>query len=290
MNQPKLLGLLILILSASLAPIGAWPLKLSDAQGRAVVIKAQPRRIVSLLPSVTEILCSLGLKSAIIGRTAYCDYPPSVKTIPVVGDLFLDYERILALDPDLIVADVEMQKADLTRLTRLGFQVLAVNSQNLADLKKTLILLGKATGKEKTAQKLLTALNRELEEIRRETEKHPISSRPLTLAEIQFRPLITAGKGTYIDELITLSGGNNLGAEINGYGEMGLEDIIKADPQVILLTTVRSSDLSASPIWKETRAVREGRILAIDPDLLSRPTLRVTETLKLLQSYFGGEK
>ena len=151
MNQPKLLGLLILILSASLAPIGAWPLKLSDAQGRAVVIKAQPRRIVSLLPSVTEILCSLGLKSAIIGRTAYCDYPPSVKTIPVVGDLFLDYERILALDPDLIVADVEMQKADLTRLTRLGFQVLAVNSQNLTDLKKTLILLGKATGKEKTA-------------------------------------------------------------------------------------------------------------------------------------------
>jgi len=265
----------------------SYPLTITDVRGKQLVIKSRPQRIISLLPSITEILCSLGLEKQLAGRTAYCDYPPSIKSKPAVGDLFLDYEKIIALNPDLIVAEESLRRADIPRLEKLGYPVLAVSSQDLAGLQQTVRLIAQAADRQKTAELLLGNLNLELEKIAKKTNSRPLSHRPRVLVEIQLNPLISAGSGTYIDELLSLAGGRNMVGKINGeYGEVNPEEVLKTDPEVILLTTASPADLSASPIWRHLSAVENRRVHSIDPNLLVRPTLRVTQTLKQLQGWF----
>ncbi|MEW6282894.1 MAG: cobalamin-binding protein [Candidatus Eremiobacterota bacterium] len=247
------------------------------------VPSAEPaRRIVSLVPSFTEILFSLGAGDRVVAVTENDTFPPEAARLPRVGDLQPDYERILALRPDLVVGDPGLQGPQLERLRHLGVPVLSLESQSLEGLRQALGELGRATGTTERA----TALQQAMEAQIRSHQAHRRPAPPRVFVEIWDKPLMTCGAGTYVHELVTLAGGQNLYADLSGHPAVSSEDLVRRQPDLIVLTIGTPEEAARRPGWSSLRAVQKGRIHRIDPDLLVRPTPRFPQALDLLSGWF----
>ncbi len=234
------------------------------------------QRIISLVPSLTEVLFSLGAGPRVVGVTANDHYPPEVEALPRVGDMAPDYERILALRPDLVVADPGMQPREITRLRELGLPVLSLPSQSLMGLQNALVELGKATGTEARGQELQSQLA---------SLKPPVGPRVRVFVEIWDKPLITTGGGTFVDELINLAGGLNVYADHQRYPSISVEDLLLRQPEVIVLTVSQVEEARSRPGWDRLEAVRSGRLYRMESDLLVRPTLRLPQAVEQLEGF-----
>jgi iron complex transport system substrate-binding protein len=250
--------------------------------------------VVSLTPSLTEILFSLGAGGRVVGVTANDTYPPQVRDLPKVGDMNLDYEKIVALHPDVVVVDGSIAGEErLARLQELGIPVRSFESQSLEGLQATLLELGRLTGTEERARQLARRFADGIAEVRRRAAHMP--RRPRVFVEIQDSPLMTAGgrhsRGgqTFVDLMISLAGGVNAYADLMDYPQVSPEDLLERDPDVIVLLSPPHRQVSQAvrrPGWDRLRAVKEGRVHLIEADLLVRPTLRTLVALQELQGWF----
>lgn len=239
---------------------------------------ARATRIVCLVPSLTEVLFSLGAGPRVVGVTANDTYPPEVAALPRVGDQATDYERLLSLKPDLVVADPGMQPREISRLRELKLPVLSLPAQSLEGLQQALPELGRATGTEPRARELQQELGRRLEAYRHR------QGRPVRVfVEIWNHPLMTAGSGTYVDELIRLAGGENVYADFSSiYPQVSVEDLLQRQPEAIILTVGELEEARQRPGWSQLKAVQQGRLYKLSSDLLVRPTLRSPEAVEEL--------
>jgi iron complex transport system substrate-binding protein len=276
------------------------PLTLTDDFGRNVVIPEIPERIVSLSPSNTEILFALGLGPKVIGVTKFCDYPPEVLQRVKEGDIaviggFVDpsIERIVALNPDLVLVATRLQEKVVNELEKMGLTVLALDPHNVGQILADIKLVGKACGKSEEAEKLANEMKQVIDFIFSKTKNVP--NRPRVYYEVWYEPLYTIGPGTWQNELIEIAGGVNIFADAKqAYPIVSSEAVIQRDPEIIIVPVgymggVKKEDFEKRPGWSAVSAVENDRIHEIDENLVIRPGPRIVRGLERLAGFIHPE-
>jgi iron complex transport system substrate-binding protein len=261
---------------------------ITDDFGRTVTINnVHPERIISLAPSNTEILFALELGDRVVGVTDYCNYPPEATTKPSVGDYIApNIEEIIAREPDLILATNEHEEA-MAQLESQGITVVGLDPKNIDEVLDSITLVGKLTGQEKEAASLVEEMQKRIKAVTDKTS---------TLSEVQelrvfyiiwHDPVWTTGAETFEDELIRMSGGVNIAHDLNGYTDMSLENLIIANPEVIVagIGMGTGESLPLQFVQTESRlqdvdARQNDRIYSIDMDIVSRPGPRIVDALE----------
>jgi iron complex transport system substrate-binding protein len=249
-----------------------------------------PRRIVSLSPNLTEILYGIGAFPQVAGVTDYCTYPPEVKKLPSVGGWDgASLEKLLALRPDLVVVDDAEAPFVGRKVKDLGFPLLVAPNHTVADVYAGMAELGRATGHEAGAQKLIAETREGLARISRRMDG---KTRPGVLLIVDrtpgtLRELYAATSGGFLAELVAVAGGRNAAPpQAGGYGKLSHEDLLAINPDVILDCS-RAMDQRPNftiSVWQqmpELKAVRAGRVYALDQDYVPHASQRMVETAAL---------
>jgi len=257
-----------------------------DMLGRDVTLAAPPKRIVSLVPSVTEILYALSAEPLLVGVTDFCDFPPEAKRQPKVGGMVApSLEAIIALKPDLVIATTEGTREDtFTQLSRVGVPVYLVAAHHVADATSLIRRLGELTGREAAAGPLVMRLEQRIEAVKKAVL--PLA-RPRVLYVLWPEPLIVPGRGAIVTELIQLAGGQSLTADDpDAWPRYSLEAAVAKSPEVILLANHGAGTGAVSmDKWRRLTslpAVRSGRLLSVNGDLMHRYGPRFVDGLEQL--------
>lgn len=259
---------------------------LSDDLARTLTLPAPARRVVSLAPSITETLWALGAGDQVVGVTDYCNFPPGARTTRRVGGIINpSIETIVSLRPDLIILSMEgNMRGDFQALTGLGIPVFVTNPRTLGGIARSMDDLGLLTGHADSATALSRSLLARAEAIQKRSSPLPVTT---VLLFVSLQPLIVAGSGTFVDQIIRWAGGANLAAPLSStYPSISREAVVSMNPDVMLFLsdvipdTVQPS--SVYPEWKTTGAFRRGRVIRIDADIISRPGPRAVNALESL--------
>lgn len=266
-------------------------LVITDDFGRTVVLQARPQRIVTLAPSATEMVFAVGAGDRLVGRDELSDYPPEAKNVASIGNTYptINTEVVVALRPDLILAPGVISPEQVKALEDLGLVVFHQRTpKDIEEIFEQIRTVGKLTGNSESAEKVVADLQARLRAI--EEKVRQASARPKVFYELDAtdpsKPW-TAGPGSFIDRMITRAGGQNIGAALaSEWGQLSLEELIRQDPDLIILGTANYGEtpekVRQRPGWNRLRAVREGRIYPIDADLISRPGPRIVDGLEAL--------
>jgi len=277
--------------SATPTPPGA----VVDDLGRSVSIVNEPQRIISLAPSNTEILFSLGLGDKVVGVTDYCNYPPEALNKTKIGGFSTpDIEKIVALQPDLILAaDIDKTEV-IPALEGHGLTVFALDPKDLDGILKDISMVGKITGKEKEANELVTQMGNRIRAITDKTKN--LEERPRVFYITFHNPLWTVGVGSFIHELVDKSGGVNIFQDIAGNKAVNIELVIARNPEVIIASTGHGAAGGQPFEWAKTEsrlqateARKNNRIYEIDADLVSRSGPRIVDGLEWLAYFIHPE-
>jgi iron complex transport system substrate-binding protein len=288
---------LVALLSLALAltacsPSGQTPVNyVFDDLGRLVAINGTPQRIISLAPSNTEILFALGLGNKVVGVTDYCDYPPeALNKTKVGGYANPDIEKIMALNPDLVLVAYGTPMDVIITLAGLGLTVFGIKTTDLDDLLNDIRRIGEITDKEVEAQALTSAMESRIQAVTNQTAE--LEERPRVFYIVwgeEGSALWTAGSGTFIHELIEKAGGVNICQNITGYTMISIEEVIARDPEIII-TSVLSYDwaLNATEL-AGTTARQTDRVFTCNDDLVQRPGPRLVEGLEWFAHFIHPE-
>jgi iron complex transport system substrate-binding protein len=267
----------------------SFPVTVTDGLGRQRTFQTRPRRIVSISPKNTELMFAIGAGGDVFGVTSYCSYPTAAKQVAQVGGFSsksLSIERIVALEPDLVISAGEAHAPVLADLERLGLNTLALPGDTFASLKEEIELLGKVMDRQDEAKKLLRTLDERIQRVRRQAESHR-SSRPISVAYVVWAdPLTVAGANSFHGEMIELCGCQNIAAELMmRFPKISLETLVESNPQVIVSSTNHAGAfdpevLRTKPGWSGLQAVRAGRVVLLDGDLVSRCGPRIVDALE----------
>jgi len=273
-------------------------LEVTDGLGRVVKLAATPQRIVSLAPSATEILYAVGAGAQMVGRDSFSNYPEEAKALTDVGGSMgnYSYEVIASLTPDLVVAAEINTPEQVKALEDLGLTVYYIaNPASLEDLFGILQTMGKITGQAETSAALVNSLRARVEVVVEKTKI--VSFSPAVFYELDgsepSRPW-TAGPGTFIDLLIGMAGGRNVGGVLSGsWAQMSAEELLVQNPKIILLGDAAygttPEQVAARAGWDTIDAVKEGRIYAFNDDTVSRPGPRLVDALEELSKLIHPE-
>ena len=253
------------------------------SDGRTVGRPAQ--RIVSLLPSFTELLFAIGAGDRVVGRTTWCDYPPAALTIPSVGDgMPPNVEAVAARKPDLVVLyNSGPNVTAAQQLERIGIKTVLLDLNRLEDLGPATRTLGRLTGLDVVAESLATALD--------SLAGRPPPPSTTSLAFVVWdNPPIIIGHGSYLDQLAAQAGARNVFGDVSApSAQVSLETIVARDPQWIAVL----SDSGSPPAfarrreWHAVRAVREGHFLVLPGSLFGRPGPRSAAAIQQLRARFA---
>ncbi len=248
-----------------------------DDFGDPVRAGTAPTRIVSLNPATTEIFFTLGASSRLIGRTKYDLWPDSAKLIPPVAEgIRPNVEAVLGVHPDLVVLYASQDNRPAAdRLRSVGVNTLSLKIDHIADFRRAVSLLGTILHDSARAAIVVDSVNRTLDRVRAATAS---TSRPKVFWHIWDAPLITIGSGSFMDELVQISGATNVYADIRGpSAQIALEDVARRDPDFILAGPIGARQIRSDPRWRIVRAARDGKIIVVDTLLVARPSVRLGE-------------
>lgn len=250
-----------------------------------------PRRIVSLSPNVTELLYGIGAFDQVVGISDYCTYPPAVSKLPSVGGWHNpNLERLLALRPDLVIVDDGQAPFIQDKFKDLGFPVMITGAHTLKDVYDAMTALGRATGHQEGAARLAAATREGLLRVSRKTAALPKVSVALIVDRTPgtLRDLYTATDGGFLGELVEIAGGRiAVPPAKRGYGKLSKEDLLAANPDVILdFIHGAKSRFAGDPMeaWREIpelKAVRARRVHGVNEDYVPHASQRVVQTAEL---------
>lgn len=246
---------------------------LKDSLGNKVVLEKEYKRVISLSPTISELIYELGAENLLVGRTKYCDYPKEIEKIRSVGDMITpSIESIIDLNCDLVIASDHFTEESYNRLKNLGIEVAVfINGENFEDYYKNLNSLGSLLDREEKATEIIVKMKEELKKIEVEGEK------PTLYYAIDFGDYgnFTAGGDTYISEIIDIAGGENIAKNSNGW-VYSLESIIFNDPDIIVCSSKNNTMerlINYEP-FRELKAVKNHNVYEIDRDNLDRQSYR----------------
>ena len=265
-----------------------YPLTVVDDLGREVKIKKLPQRIISLAPSNTEILFALGLEDRVVGVTQYCNYPEAAKAKPrVAGYSNPSLEKVISLEPDLILAEAIHEKTVLPTLEKHKLTVIVMAAKSIDTVMDDITLVGKVTGKSKAAARLVDGLNARISAVTAKTQNLSSEERPRILHILWHNPIWTMGSETFIDDLLQKAGGvNTFADEFEKSRVVSIESVVDLNPQVITVSGMGTTQEQIySSITKDTRlsdvdAIASSRVYKIDSNLVERSGPRIVDGLE----------
>ncbi len=272
-------------------PAADHPVELRDAAGNVVRFARPAERVVSLAPNLTEMICAIGARNRLIGRTRYDDYPPGVDSVPVVSDMQTpDYETILRMRPDVVLMTFAgNSQASYQKLRELGATPFCLAAADVDGVIDALDTLGRILGTAPRAENVEAALRGRLDSVRAAARSMPPVS---TFVVIDHAPLVTVARG-FIDDAITAAGGRNVASsDLQTYPHYSREALLRANPDVIIIP-VRPGDepmqlVKQYPEWRQLTAWRRGRVYAVPADPLTRPGPRLVDAIETLYRALHG--
>jgi iron complex transport system substrate-binding protein len=256
------------------APRATAPISVIDDAGRTVSLSAPARRVISMIPAQTEIAGILGGIDVLVARTVW-DEDPRLAHLPSIGNaLTPSVEWLAAQRPDLVIAWPDAQSRDVVqRLRDIGVPAYASRVESVAEIRAMIERLGVLLGASARADSLVRDIDAQLDAVRASVRDRP---RPRVLYLLSSDPAMVAGPGTFVDDLITIAGGTNVFADLEQlWPQVSLEEIVRRQPDVI----IRPSDSALADAltglrgragWRDVRAVQQGRVHVVDPDLYNR--------------------
>lgn len=286
------LATMIFTLSGCTSPVEnveAGPITIVDMGGNEITLEAIPEKIVSLSPTNTEILFAVGAGDKLVGVTTYCDYPAEALEIEKIGGFSdTNVEMIASLEPDLVIGGAYVDENVKSTLEALGIPVVNTEATSIATIYQSIELVGTLTGHSEEAGQVVSDMKAEFEAIAKEVEgKEPVP----VFYVVWNEPLQTAGKNTFIDEVIALAGGKNIAGDLDSWAMYSVEELIKANPQgVISAKHSRSEEVTIESFkndvgFKDLTAVKEGRLYIMsDDNTISRGGPRIVEATREMMS------
>ncbi len=276
----------VIVAGLALITAAAGAFTLDDQTGRTLALPGPPRRIVSLVPSATEVLFAIGAQDRLVGVTDFCDFPAEARLKPRVGGMISpSLEAIVALRPDVVVATPAGNREDtLAQLGRLRIPVFAVNAESLREVLDLVDRLGRLAGRPAQADALAEHLRARVREVRQRVASLP---RPRVLYVLWPEPLIVPGRGALVTELIELAGGRSVTADAaSGYPRYSTEAAVAHAPEVIVLARHGHQPMPVNAdVWRrftDLPAVRGRRLHTVDRDVFHRYGPRVVDGLEQL--------
>lgn len=239
----------------------------TDDYGRTVVIPAHPQRVVSLSPAVTEIIYALGADSLLVGRTDFCEYPAEALQIPTVGGISnLNIEKILSLNPDLVISGSMVGKKATDQMDQMGTpMVCVIEKPRFEALYDNIRAIGRLVGKEKEADSLVESLKWKVERLLADTSLSAFNSQLSTCYYVVgFGPTgnFTAGGNTFINDIIRMAGGRNIAEEVEGWN-YSLEALMQENPDYIIVRREDSAAFVDMKPYNRLSAVKNGHVIGI---------------------------
>jgi len=264
---------------------------MQDQVGRMVPVPVHPRRIVSLIPSLTEIVYALERGGLLVGATKYAKEPPAAAELPRVGTyLHLDVERIVALKPDLCLGVRDGNPEHLiSRIETMGIPVFALDPRTLPEIVESVVMLGELLDARQKAAQIAGEMEAKIAAV--DDRVRQVANRPGVFFLIDASPMVSAGSGTFIDRVITRAGGRNLAAGPVSYPRFSWEDILALQPEVVIIASMAGGytekQLKAEwQKWPGIPAVQNNRIHVVDASLFDRPVPRLIDGLVELTDIF----
>nr|WP_090894519.1 ABC transporter substrate-binding protein [Paenibacillus sp. OK076] len=263
-----------------------YPLTVTDATGESFTFDKAPAKIVSVSPAETESLFALGLDEQIVGVSDYDDYPEAATTKPKMGGVSKpNEESIIAAEADIVFTGISMSKESVKKLRDLGITIFKTDPKSVDDVINNIETFGKITDHQEKAQEIITQMKKDVADVTEAVKA--VKPEEKKKVYVEFSPGWTVGKGEFMDELITLAGGNNVASDLTGWNQINEENIIASNPDVILYANdvvennkTLDQIIKARSGWDQITAVKNDAVIGLDANLLSRPGPRVTQGLK----------
>lgn len=269
----------------------------TDVAGTTVTVHSVPQRIVSLIPGNTELLFAVGAGRSVVGVTNYCDYPPEAGEIAKIGDLTaMSLEKIVALDPDLVLASTGNSRELIFSLRALDVPVFVIDPQSVEEVLDAIATVGRLAGRKEAARELLAGYRQRLAAVSDRVGELAESERPSVFVGSPFRDENwTPGPETFVSAVIRRAGGRNVADDLapRTWAVYNLEHIVSRNPQVLLSTLGEGQDPEESTKrylerakalkgWQDLDAVRDGRVVLIPENWLLRPAPRLIRAIETL--------
>jgi iron complex transport system substrate-binding protein len=267
----RLLALLLMVGCSKPAEAPAAKRDFVDARGKTVSIAFPPKRIVSIIPSTTELLFDVGAGEQVAGVTTYCDWPPEAKQKPKIGDIVVDYEKLAALKPDVVVTSWSTTKKSSAEIEGKGYALFSVEPRSFEEIIGSLRKLGAMTGHEAEGERAAAALEARVKAV-------AAAPGPTVYIEHSPEPLGTTGPDTYMGDVVRRAGGRNVFE--GGWHLVDWEAVMSRDPDVILIAHDRKTGYESRAGWSNLRAVKNKRVYFVAKEHYMYPTPRLADGLE----------
>lgn len=268
----------------------SYPLSVKDSAGNKVVLEEDPKRIVTLIPSNTEIVFALGAGEQVVGVSKHDNYPEQVNEIDRIGGLQINTEKVLSLKPDLVLAhgsNAHNLQAAIDQISQAGIPVYVVkNAADFKDVYQTIHSIGKLVNEQKNADSIVTGMKNKLKEIKKKASE--ISNPKRVFVEVSPAPEIyTTGSGTFMNEMLEVIHAKNVASDLEGWVKMNEEAVISLQPDVLITTYGYYTENAVSKIlnregWEQVPAVKNKQVFDVHSDIVSRPGPRLIKGVEQL--------
>ncbi|KEH96763.1 ABC transporter substrate-binding protein [Clostridium massiliodielmoense] len=268
-----------------------YPFKIKDSYNREVVINKEPKRIVSIAPNITETIFALGRGNKLVGRTDYCDYPKKVNNITSIGSLTQpNIEKIVELKPDVVIASTHFKKDVLTKLEKMNIKVVVLYGPETFDgVYDTINKVGEVMNAKSEANKLVLDMKKKVDSI---TDKVKNKNKPKVYYVVSYGKMgdFTSGGDTFIGNMIEMAGGNNVASDVKGW-KYSIEKLVEKNPDIIICSKYfdAKKGIQQTQGYKDLKAVKDGKLVEIDNNLLDRQGPRVVDGLEELSKIIHPE-
>ncbi len=252
-----------------------------DDLGHSVKIPATVERAVSLAPNLTEIVFAVGAGDRLVGVTTYCNYPAQAQEIRKIGDTINpNIETIIALKPQIVLVSTASQIETFTRqLEQQNIAVFVTNPNGLDDIYKSVEKIGELFGRQENACQVVGNMQKRVADIQAKTNT---VNRVTVFLQISKEPLVTVGKATFFTDLIERAGGISLTKDVaTAYPRLSKETALALNPEAIILSD-SEDNREPNDVFKNSPAVKNGKVFRVDADILSRPAPRIVDALELI--------
>ena len=274
-----------------------FPITLTDDSGAKVTLTEKPERIISAAPSNTEIIFALGLEDRLVGRSEFCNFPQEAENIESIGKMSpLNLEKIVSLEPNLILSYGGFQLKDIPRLRELGLKVLVIQSESLQEMIDGIQLIAAACGIPEKGEQLTSHIQRRIDRVTSRVIALSDQQKPKVFVGSNYDTIYSPGKGTLFHELITLAGGQNIVGHLQGWAKINPELVALAEPDIILIPSgimnpeeisKIKNDIINHPGWSHVPAIKDNHIFAVNEDFFYRAGPRLVDGLELLYEIFN---
>lgn len=262
--------------------IETYPFTIENSDGSTTIIENEPLRVVSVSPTLTEMMYAIGAGDKLVGRSEYCDYPSDVLQVPSVGDIYpINVDNILRLEPEVVLTSNSFSDEEMSKFETAGVRVIVLfEERELSGVYSMISELGKSMNKNSESQLLIEQMKSLVDTI---AEKTIGIDKPSVYYVVGYGEFgdYTGGGDTFVQSILNAAGAKNIAEHVSGWN-YSIETLIDKNPDYIIVPDYAYEDFIKMEPYASLSAVKEGRVISIDRDLISRQGARNAEAIRII--------